>query len=307
MKYLEIRSYGKINFTLDIKNRRSDGYHNIESIIQTIDIYDTLKVTKIDNGIQIVSDHHYLPLDKRNLIYKAYRELSLYTEKILGAQVEIQKHIPISAGLGGGSSNAATMLIALNKLYDLNLTKEELAHIAENIGMDVIFFIYGGLKYIHGKGEKIEELGALPFDIWIVIAKPPVGISTVWAYNRFDILKEKERKDYTKCALKSLREKNLKRFFRCLGNDFTHLLEETYPEILKLKKEFYMQDLKYVNISGSGPTIFGIVESREKGDRIVKRLREMGYFAQITKPIPYSFEITREGVLTYEDTYRIGV
>ncbi len=307
MNYLEIRSYGKINFTLDIKNRRSDGYHNIESMIQTIDIYDTLRVTKIENGIQIISDHHYLPLDKRNLIYKAYKELSLYTEKILGAQVEIQKHIPISAGLGGGSSNAAAMLIALNKLYNLNLTKEELAHIAENIGMDVVFFIYGGLKYIHGKGEKVEELGILPFDIWIVIAKPPVGISTVWAYNRFDILKEREKKNYTKCALKSLKERNLKKFLRCLGNDFTYLLEESYPEILKIKKELQMQDLKYINISGSGPTIFGIVESKEKGEIAVKKLRETGYFAQIVKPIPYSFEITKEEVLIYEDTYRVGV
>ncbi len=307
MRYLEIRSYGKINFTLDIKNKRNDGYHNIESIIQTIDIYDTLKINKVDSGIQIISDHHYLPLDKRNLIYKAYKELSLYTEKILGAQVEIQKHIPISAGLGGGSSNAAAMLVGLNKLYNLNLSKEELAQIAENIGMDVVFFIYGGLKYISGKGEKVKELNPLPFDVWIVIAKPPVGIPTVWAYNRFDIIKERDRKNYTKCALKSLKEKNLKKFFRCLGNDFTHLLEEAYPEILKLKKELEAQGLKYVNISGSGPTIFGVLESKERGEEIVKKLRKIGYFAQITRPISYSFEIIKEGVLAYEDAYRVGV
>ncbi len=307
MEHLEIKSYGKINFTLDIKNKRSDGYHNIESIIQTINIHDTLKLEKIGKGIEILSDHHYLPLDERNLVFKAYKELSLYTEKNLGIRIEIEKHIPISAGLGGGSSNAASILIGLNKLYNLRLSKKELAHIAENIGMDVVFFIHGGLKHIHGRGEKIEELGTLPFDIWIIIAKPMIGISTVWAYNRFDVAGGRERTNYTKCALRGLKERDHKRFFGCLGNDFTYLLEESYPEILKLKKEFEFLNIKYINISGSGPTVFGISFSKEEGSKVVEKLKEKGYFAQLTKPVPYSYKITEEVFITHENTYRIGV
>ncbi len=307
MKYLEIKSYGKINFTLDIKNRRSDGYHNIESIMQTISLYDRIKFEKIEKGIEIISDHTYLPVDKRNLIYKAYQELSLYTEKSIGVRIEIEKNIPISAGLGGGSSNAAATLIALNKMYNLKLSKKELISFAENIGMDVIFFMEGGLKYVYGRGDKLKDLGDFPFDIWILIVKPPIGISTVWAYNRFDIVKKTLKEKYTRCAFKALLEKKEKEFFGCLGNDFTYLLEETYPEIIKIKKELEFEGIKYMNISGSGPTVFGIVRSKEKGENIVKNLKEKGYFSVLVKPVPYSYKIEEEVYMPYEYTNRIGV
>ena len=307
MKYLEIKSYGKINFTLDIKNRRNDGYHNIESIMQTINIYDVLRFEKIEKGIEIISNHTYLPVDRRNLIYKAYRELSLYTEKSIGVRIEIEKNIPISAGLGGGSSNAAATLIALNKMYNLKLSKEKLICFAENIGMDVIFFMHGGLKYVYGKGDRLKDLGNFPFDIWILIAKPPIGISTVWAYNRFDIVKRSSKGKYTRCAFKALSERKEREFFGCLGNDFTYLLEETYPEIIKIKKELEAEGIKYMNISGSGPTVFGIIYSKEKGENIVKKLKEKGYFSALVKPIPHSYKIEEEVVMPYEYTDRIGV
>ncbi len=304
---LEIKSYGKINFTLDIKNRRKDGYHNIESIIQTIDIYDTLRFKKIEKGIEIISNHQYLPIDRRNLIYKAYKQLTLYTEKEFGIRIEIDKHIPISAGLGGGSSNAAATLIALNELYELDLSKEELTEVAENIGMDVVFFVYGGLKYVYGRGERISNLGEFPFDVWIIIVKPSVSISTVWAYNRFDIAKPHKKRAYTKCALKALSEKDYKRFFGCLGNDFVHLLIESYPEITRLKRKLENYGIRYINISGSGPTIFGIVESKEIGEKIVKNFKEEGHFAQIVRPISHPYSIIRRVPVVYEDSYRVRV
>lgn len=304
MEYIEIKSYGKINFTLDIIGKRRDGYHNIESIMQTIDIYDTLKITKIQEKIEILSDHRYLPLDKRNLIYKTYKELSMYVEKNLGVRIEIEKHIPIAAGLGGGSSNAAATLIAINKLYKLGLSQKELALIAKNIGMDVIFFTYGGLKYVHGKGDKIEDIEELPLDMWIVIINPNIGIPTVWAYNRYDIIGTPGKKTSTKCALKALKKKDYKRFVCCIGNDFSYLLEESYPEIKKMKKELATHGIKYINISGSGPTVYGIIESQEEGKKIITRLREKGYFVQLVKPISHAYKITEEHSLVYEYSYR---
>ena len=184
---LYVKAPAKINLTLDVLYKRPDNYHEVEMIMTTVDLADRIGVESREDGlIKIVSTDNFVPDDNRNFAYQA-AELLKNTYGIKeGVTISIEKHIPIAAGLAGGSSDAAATLRALNELWELNLSLDELAEHGAKIGSDVSFCVYGGTAFATGRGEKIEHIPAPP-TCWVVLAKPKIGVSTADVYGGLKI------------------------------------------------------------------------------------------------------------------------
>ena len=182
---MKVKAYGKVNLSLDIVGKREDGYHFLEMIMQTIDLYDVVNVVKIPSGIEIRCNKNYVPTDRRNIAYRA-AELFLETFKIKsGVRIEIEKNIPVAAGLAGGSTDGAAVIKAMNDLFKTNASKEKLSEIGVVIGADIPFCIYGGTALIKGIGEDITPLKSFENHI-LVLVKPNFGVSTKEVYGAID-------------------------------------------------------------------------------------------------------------------------
>lgn len=187
---IELKAPAKINLNLQILNKREDGYHDIKSEFQTIDLCDEIKLTAISTGIQLKTSGNYrIPNNRDNLVYQVAEQLRVRAKGKVGVKIELNKQIPLFAGLGGGSSDAATVLQGLNKLWDLNLSIEKQIEIGKKIGADIPFFLYGGCCLVEGIGEKVTPLDCLEKKYVVVAQLPYIKISTPWAYSQFDKLK----------------------------------------------------------------------------------------------------------------------
>lgn len=260
MENIEHLSYGKINLALDILYKRDDGYHEINTIMQEIDLADRLIFTEIEKGITIECNDKSLPLDENNLVYKAWDALRKYTGIDRGIHIDIKKNIPIAAGLAGGSSNCATSLKVLNKLWDLNLTEEELMAIGKTIGADIPFCIMGGTAQAQGIGEKLTRIS--PFkDKYILIGNPGIEISTQYAYSR---LKLKEERIDIDAIISCMENDDLK----CVGESMENVMEEAIieenPIISSIKESMKKNGALGALMSGSGPTVFGLFDDYDK-------------------------------------------
>ena len=186
MKLL-VKAPAKINLSLDVLHKRSDGYHEVEMIMTTIDLADRVELTLLDEDkINILSHNRFVPDDQRNLAYQAAQLLKERFQMKKGVTITIEKNIPVAAGLAGGTSDAAATLRGFNKLWGLGLTLDELAEIGSEIGSDVSFCVYGGTALAKGRGEIITELPAPP-TCWVILAKPFIGVSTAEVYRRLDL------------------------------------------------------------------------------------------------------------------------
>ena len=186
MKEICVESFGKINLSLDVVNKRSDGYHNIESIMQEIDLKDIVTLKSRKEGIVIRSNSDEIPLGKGNLVYKAWELMKEKSARNNGVEIYIEKNIPVSSGLAGGSSNAAAVLKGLNELWELNYSLEELQDIGVRIGADVPFCLLGGTAYARGIGEELEVLADFK-DKHILLANNGKSISTPYVYEALQI------------------------------------------------------------------------------------------------------------------------
>lgn len=260
MKELILNSYGKINLSLDILYKRDDGYHEIESIMQEISLKDKLTFKSQEKDITIETDSPQVPIDFHNLAYKAWEKMKLYTGIEKGLYVKIEKTIPVAAGLAGGSSNAASTIKAINQLWDLNLSKKELMDIGKLVGADVPFCIMGGTALACGIGEKLEPLKQFK-DINILICNAGIEISTEYAYSRLNL--NSERLD-TNSLIKAIGRKDIKAVSKCLGNKMEEAIVKEYPIIESIKKTMKDNGALGSLMSGSGPTVFGIFEDKEK-------------------------------------------
>lgn len=260
MKKIVTYAYGKINLSLDILSKREDGYHEIESVMQEIDLKDKLTFESLDKGIIIESNSPHIPLDFHNLVYKAWEKMKLYTGIDRGIHVNIEKNIPVAAGLAGGSSNAAVTFKALNTLWDLDLSKEKLMELAKDIGADVPFCILGGTALGKGIGEVLTPLK--PFnDINILICNPGFEISAKYAYSQVDLNDEKID---TNRIIKDIKKKDIKAVSQGMKNKMEAAIIKRYPVIADIKKTMIENGALGSLMSGSGPTVFGIFESKEK-------------------------------------------
>lgn len=279
---LQIKAPAKINWSLSVFGKREDGYHNIISLIHAIDLYDTL-IFENSSNIELICD---FPIKiENNLVYKAVKAIQDYTGFKRGIKITLRKEIPIGAGLGGGSSDAAATLIALNEIWELNLSKEKLMQLGSSLGSDIAFFFKAPLCIVEGKGEKLQPLKIkIPFCLMIV--KPSFSISTKWAYEALGV-KGQLTENYEKI------NNNIWQLydFLCKGtteslylwNDLEKAVIKRYPEIDRLKKRLINAGAVASLMSGSGSTVFGVFQSREEALSAIDRFK--GYWTRVVQTL----------------------
>jgi len=268
---LYIKAPAKINLTLDVLHKRPDGFHEVEMIMTTVDLADRIGLESREDGvIKIISADRYVPDDQRNLAYQAAKLLKDTYNVQAGVSIVLEKRIPVAAGLAGGSSDAAATLKGLNRLWNLQLTADQLAEHGAKIGSDVSFCVYGGTALATGRGEKIQELPSPP-NCWIILAKPSIGVSTADVYGG---LKSNEiHHPNTKEMIRAIKEKDYELMCATMGNALESVTLNLYPEVSMIKEQMMKFGADAVLMSGSGPTVFGLVQHESRVNRIYNGLR----------------------------------
>ena len=270
-KMLYVKAPAKINLTLDVLYKRPDNYHEVEMIMTTVDLADRIGLENREDGlIKIISADRFVPDDDRNFAYQAAKLLKDTYGIRHGVSITIEKEIPIAAGLAGGSSDAAATLRGLNELWNLNLSLETLAELGAKIGSDVSFCVYGGTALATGRGEKIEELQSPPA-CWVVLAKPRIGVSTAEIYGSLKV--DEIVHPNTAAMLKAIDLNDYELMCNSLGNVLESVTFNLYPEVVTLKEQMQRFGADAVLMSGSGPTVFGLVDTEARVNRIYNGLR----------------------------------
>ena len=283
-----VKAPAKINLYLEIINKRADGYHNIESVMHTVSLFDILEFTKIkDNKIELVCDNADLFDTKKNLVYKAAEKVKEKYKINFGVKIKLTKNIPMGAGLGGGSSDAAATIVALNKIWNVNDDIKNLETLGAKLGADVPFFMTGGVAKISGIGDIVEKINT-KLNLDFVLVKPNFGVSTPYAYSRVKfpltnfhkiskIINNLEKGVFDFESAKDL-------FF----NRFEDFIFEEYQEIKQIKE--VLEDLGCASLmSGSGATVFGLVHDKENLDFILNELKKCGWNIWVAS----SFEVSK--------------
>lgn len=279
MNQIVIKAMAKVNLGLDVLRRLENGYHEVKMVMQTVDLYDELTVTKEGTEeIIITSNTGELPLNEDNLIYKAAKLLFEKAGCAYGVSIHLNKNIPIAAGMAGGSTDAAATLLALNALFEFGFSKEELAEIGVKIGADVPYCIYGGTYLSEGIGEVLTKLTDAP-DCYIVIAKPPIGVSTKYVYENLHIETVKEHPDMDG-MVDAIKQNSLQGVVNKMGNVLETVTIKRYPEIERMKQCLLDNGAMNALMSGSGPTVFGIFTEKETADKALGELEKTGLVKQ---------------------------
>jgi 4-diphosphocytidyl-2-C-methyl-D-erythritol kinase len=270
MKVLE-KAPAKINLSLDVLNKRNDGYHEVKMIMTMIDLADRIELTPLDeNKITITSHSRYVPNDERNLAYKAAALLKERYNLSYGVNILIDKQIPVAAGLAGGSSDAAATLRGLNRLWKLGLSFDELATLGAEIGSDVSFCVYGGTALATGRGEVIEHIPAPP-PCWVILAKPFIGVSTSDVYGKLQL--DNVTHPNVEEMVQAIENNDYKSICNNLGNVLEAVTLEQYPDVKQIKMQMQRFGADGVLMSGSGPTVFGLTQHESRMQRINNGLR----------------------------------
>ncbi|SFB60862.1 4-diphosphocytidyl-2-C-methyl-D-erythritol kinase [Cohnella sp. OV330] len=262
----------KINLVLDVLRKREDGYHEVEMVMTMVDLADRLALEELQRDqIVLASQAGFIPLDEKNLAFQAAKLLKQRYGVKKGVYIYLDKQIPVAAGLAGGSSDAAAALRGLNRLWDLNLGVPELEALGAELGSDVPFCVRGGTALATGRGERLESLDSPP-QCWVVLAKPPINVSTADVYGRFRV-NEVGTHPSVPDMLEALREGSFERMCGALGNVLEKVTLSHYPEVRQIKEVMTRLGADGVLMSGSGPTVFGLVSKESKLARIYNGLR----------------------------------
>lgn len=262
----------KINLSLDVLGKRDDGYHEVEMVMTMVDLADRLEFAELSHdGIVITSQAGYLPLDEKNLAYQAAKLVKERYGIDRGVSIHLEKHIPVAAGLAGGSSDAAAALRGLNRLWKLGLTTDELKSLAEAIGSDVPFCVAGGTAIARGRGEKLEPIPSPP-QCWVVLAKPPVHVSTADVYGRLKVDEISKRPD-TAGLVAAIRNGDFPAMCRSIGNVLEDVTMRLFPEVRRIRDLMLKLGADAALMSGSGPTVFALVSKQSKVAGICNGLR----------------------------------
>ncbi len=265
---LHLESHAKVNLRLEILKRREDGYHELRTVLQKISLHDTLHLSlKKEKGISIMADHPKLPLGKKNLVYQAAQSMFKVCDYRGGVHIEIEKKIPVGAGLGGGSSNAATTLMALNQLLGKNLCQKELMEMGLGIGADVPFFFLKGAAIGSGIGERLrkEELPRLRY----VLIYPNFEVSTRWAYQHFVLTNQRFHFNLHKFL------KTPEGISRILLNHLEEVVSKRYPQIGFMKELLLSTGASGALMTGSGPTVFGLFPEAKSAAGAYEKIRKL--------------------------------
>lgn len=277
---MKLRAMAKINLGLDVLRKREDGYHEVRMIMQTIQMYDqiNMEITR-EPGIRLETNLPFLPCNENNLVYRAAKLLLDEFEIQQGIHVQLQKFIPVAAGMAGGSSDAAAAMVGVNRLFHLGLSQADLMKRAVKIGADVPYCIMRGTALAEGIGENLKPLPAMPFG-YILIGKPPVNVSTKFVYGGLKVDKIKRHPDIDG-MIGAIFRGDLYAMAQRMGNVLEEVTIPAYPVIASIKKK--MMDCGAVNalMSGSGPTVFGIFDDKEKAEYASRELQKSGLARQV--------------------------
>ena len=270
---MRLRALAKINLGLDVIRKREDGYHEVRMIMQTINMYDQLEIDiKEEPGISITTNLPFIPTNENNLVYKAAKLLmdEFHIEK--GITVELQKFIPVAAGMAGGSSDAAPTMIGMNRLFGLGLTVRQLMERSVSIGADVPYCLLRGTALAEGIGEKLRPLPPCP-NCYVLIGKPSISVSTKFVYEKLDAGNIEEHPDIDR-ILEGLQWHNLNKISENMGNVLESVTIPAYPIIEEIKNHMKEHGAVNAMMSGSGPTVFGLFDDKMVAERACEALRE---------------------------------
>jgi 4-diphosphocytidyl-2-C-methyl-D-erythritol kinase len=257
---MKLRAYAKINIGLNVLGKRSDGYHDLETVFHEIDCFDEIELQRHDK-VAMTADSILVPVDGSNLCLSAANLLQKEKHVRQGVMIHLKKNIPVGAGLGGGSSDAAAVLCGLNQFWELKLSNNQLHALAAQIGSDVPFFIDGGTAYATGRGEILESFSlTLPF--WIAVVTPLIRISTAWAYDHLVLKRNGKASGLRTKLVKQI--SNPQKLASVVQNDFELSVFKIYPELSRIKKKLIEMGAVFSLMSGSGSSMYGFFENDKK-------------------------------------------
>ena len=274
-----LNSYAKLNLYLSVLSKRKDNYHNIKTLFERIDLCDRINLKVLpEKEIKIICNDLLVPKGPTNLCFRAAKLLQDKFKIRQGAEIKIIKRIPVGAGLGGGSGNAACVLLGLNKLWKLRLSRKRLASLAKKIGADVAFFIYDvSFAWAEERGDKIRPLTALEkVKLWHILVVPKLHVSTPLIYRNWDKLSGLTmRPPDVKILISRLKDKSREIKAELLFNSLEQVTTKLYPEAERAKSALKKLGLKSILMSGSGPAVFGIVSSKKEAESSSRKLRNL--------------------------------
>lgn len=277
---MDLKALAKINLGLDVLGRRENGYHDVRMVMQSVYLYDNVRLeAREEPGIELSSNLYYLPDDSGNIAYKAAQMMIEEFHLEGGVRITLDKHIPVAAGMAGGSSNAAAVLFGMNRLFGLELTRQELMERGVQLGADVPYCILRGTVLAEGIGEKLTVLPSIP-KCAVLIAKPPVSVSTRVVYEALDS-KEIVKHPDIDGLIRALEEGSLKHAAACMGNVLEDVTILKYPVIREIKQEMMEAGALNAMMSGSGPTVFGLFENKIKARNAQERIRRKALAKQV--------------------------
>lgn len=273
MRELKLKAKAKINLGLDVVRKREDGYHEVRMIMQMINLYDKITLRKkTEPGITVTTNLAYLPVNEDNLVYRAAKLLMDEFQVDGGLEIELQKYIPVAAGMAGGSTDAAAVMVGVNRIFQLGLNKKQLMERGVKIGADVPFCIMRGTALAEGIGEELTPLPAMPH-CSLVIAKPKIHVSTKFVYGNLKVKELTEHPDIDG-QVQALRENNLEQLVARMGNVLETVTIPAYPVIDEIKHTMMKYGAMGAMMSGSGPTVFGIFEKEDKAQEVCRLLKK---------------------------------
>ena len=280
MPSIQIKSYAKINWTLDVLFKREDGFHELRTIYQTVSLYDRLRISDTPGAIEITCDDSRVPVDETNLAHRAATVLRRAAGVTAGARIGIEKRIPVAAGLGGGSSNAAAALVGLARLWSVEMSEREMVELAMNLGSDVPFFLVGGTALGVGRGEEVYPIEQAVCE-HLLLVNPGFAVSTAEAYARLSRLTRAESPRIIPFTLFAANAA----LPLAASNDLEPVVSAAHPEIAELKRRLLSLGAQHALMSGSGATVFGVFDNSEASKRAESRMRATGHWAARARAI----------------------
>lgn len=276
---VELKALAKINLGLDVLGKRDNGYHDVRMVMQTIYLYDNVTLTRTkEAGIHVETNLPYLPVDENNIAYKTAKLLIDEFDIQDGVHIKLDKRIPVAAGMAGGSSNAAAVLVGMNRLFDLGLKQKDLMERGVLLGADVPYCVMRGTALAEGIGEKLSPLDPMP-KCYILVAKPGISVSTKMVYEALDAKEIVEHPDIDGVLL-GLKQQDVRQVAASMGNVLESVTIEKYPVIETIKDAMKEAGALNAMMSGSGPTVFGIFEDRKVAKAAQQKLRQMSCVKQ---------------------------
>lgn len=273
MKQIRLKAMAKINLGLDVVRRREDGYHEVRMIMQTVNLYDKLVITVNEEpGIRLTTNLGFLPVNEDNLIYKAARLLMDEYDIKKGVDIQLQKFIPVAAGMAGGSTDAAATLIGMNRLFRLNLSRQQMMDYGVKLGADVPYCIAGGTALSEGIGEILTPLPDVPKG-YVLVAKPGINVSTRFVYTNLKLNEETEHPDID-AQIEAIKEQDFRKMAGLMGNVLETVTIPAHPIIQEIKDFMMTEGAVNAMMSGSGPTVFGLFEDKQLAEKACEKLRE---------------------------------